>query len=509
VSRQEPRFRLPATVGALVLSLLAAAGASAQPFQVGQWQGNAFFTKDTNALTRCVIRGKPQNGVTLEFGLTASYALEIWLSSKDWRLTKGDRYPVSFWVDAGPRQAATATVATDSLVRVEVGPSDPMFDSLKRGAQLSIGMASDTKVFRLEETSRALDRLRACVDGYVRGRSATPPQSATAAPAARPPETNPFAPRGQSDLAATFADYGRWHSDMGAIGNQLLELFGALTVIDDLADRRINGQIGASEARATSRETLAKFRAEFGRISAALDRAAPYDGPYVPGRETSRTVLRHFSSVRDQLATMAVESEQTFEAAMSGDRRAHARGIVRTVDRLAALLKLENVTMELANLSLEASHPQHSLQSAVARANGAFIEILAHMKELTSGDPDGTHAAAAGAIIARMTATIVEGRGKIDPVRQTIRQAPGLRKDQLRVLDEALDTYNESFLIEERISGVSRIALSSLPDTRAQAAALGADIKPLFTKTQAALNELVTQRLALQQRRAELIAGLR
>jgi hypothetical protein len=108
--------RFCTSLSALFLVGLGAHAASAQPFQVGQWQGHAFFAKDSNAFARCIIRGKRQSGVTIEFGITSAYNLEIWLSHKDWRLTKGERYPVSLRIDEGPPHPSPATVATGTLL---------------------------------------------------------------------------------------------------------------------------------------------------------------------------------------------------------------------------------------------------------------------------------------------------------------------------------------------------------------------------------------------------------
>jgi hypothetical protein len=380
-----------------------------------------------------------------------------------------------------------------------------VFDSLKGGAQLFLDTASDTKVFRLHETSRALDRLRGCVDGYVRRPD---PQTAGRAPAAGTPETNPFAPR-PSDFAATFADYGRWQATAGLLSGQLFQLIDSLSGLDRVAERRLAGEIDDTDARTSARAILTRFRNDFGRASDALDRAPAYDGAYVPGRQLSRTVLRHLATVRDQLAAMAIEAEQSFNAAISHDKHAHARAQLRRLDRAIVLLKLENVAAELGNLSIEASHPQHSLLVSIITGNEAMIEILAHMKELSAGEPDGSRASAAAAIVSRMTAAIADGRAKVDPARRGLRQAQDATKEQLRVLDAAFDTYADSFLVEERISRVLLLTLKALPDTHVQATAFGADTKALFDRSNAALAELVSQRLALQQQRAELIAGIR
>jgi hypothetical protein len=108
-----------------------------------------------------------------------------------------------------------------------------------------------------------------------------------------------------------------------------------------------------------------------------------------------------------------------------------------------------------------------------------------------------------------MTASIVEGRQNIEQFKLRLRQDPRTTRQQLRVLGNALDTYYPAFVVEERAAGVIRLGLDSLPGRVGEAQATDADVRKRFEQIGAALGELAKERIALQQRRLEILNELR
>ncbi len=160
---------MPRTVVYTILAmLLACAGAhAADRFSVGEWQGEARFAK-SGQFSRCTIEGQYRSGITVDFGLTRDYDVEIWLENPAWRSLRKDReYDVEYWIDGYPHQYGTFVSMGNGFGRIDVGNASRSFDQLRAGVRLYVAGIGKTEIFRLDNTYVALGRLLDCVNAEL------------------------------------------------------------------------------------------------------------------------------------------------------------------------------------------------------------------------------------------------------------------------------------------------------------------------------------------------------
>ncbi|MGE0024555.1 MAG: hypothetical protein AB7S70_13105 [Hyphomicrobium sp.] len=154
--------------------------------RIGAWDIVAGTDDATGAFTQCLTITPFRNGINLLFSIDARYQWTMILQNPTWRLTKGQTYPVNFWIDNGPTLPASAVVVDYDMVGVPLADSTALFDMFKRGHKLSVQATGSTFDFSLKDSSRALQSALECTSRNATINPSNPFSPSTTANANRP-----------------------------------------------------------------------------------------------------------------------------------------------------------------------------------------------------------------------------------------------------------------------------------------------------------------------------------
>lgn len=169
----------------LFLAALAPARAAQIPgsaFDLGSWSGAAYLSDADGSFSHCAISAQYQSGIVLLFA-ASSTRWTMGLGNSAWHLQENTGYPISYYVDSDPPQAATATTISGSQVAIELPLDRGLLDRLRTGKQLYIKTASQLLPFPLTGTGAALDALGHCLASRASLPANNPFATASAAPA--------------------------------------------------------------------------------------------------------------------------------------------------------------------------------------------------------------------------------------------------------------------------------------------------------------------------------------
>ncbi|MEN8197398.1 MAG: hypothetical protein ABFS30_12940 [Pseudomonadota bacterium] len=132
-------------------------------FRVGNWTGNAFYSK--GRFSHCRIWVGYRSGITLNFAQFASYNLFIGLSRPNWNLVPNGRYQMTMIIDGRVVRSARGIVLNSNRTRLwlPLGRDTHARDRLRRGFRLTLTNGRQRYKFDLTATSAALARLQQCV----------------------------------------------------------------------------------------------------------------------------------------------------------------------------------------------------------------------------------------------------------------------------------------------------------------------------------------------------------
>jgi hypothetical protein len=499
-----------------LLFTFAGSAATAETFTVGDWEGRVRRDGTSGRFSRCTIEASYKSGITLTFGLTRFYNLEIWLRHDEWQLEEGPAYQVIYWVDDGIRHRGVAKVQATRLARIDIDSPDVLFDALKRGRRLYVQTGTDTKVFRLDGTFRALDRLWHCVEEHTRFASPPPipqgrnPFTATPVHPGVPQTANPLAPAPRGTTAEDLAEFGRWNTRAQELANGLYDVAIRLDEVDALGQRFIEGEIASAIAQSRGNRLISAIRRELSELSRQVNALEPFKALSQKERNLSANTLRYLHTLSEQIDGLIVDSQKALAAALRGDEKTYSRLYVKTIDRWMMMLSAENVAVDIYNASLDEIYPQYSLNLAIKHGNETIVSILNYIREVAAGrTPSLLFKYTAERSLESMTSQIQQGRQKIKPLQISIRQDPGATAERLKLLGSALETYYDSFKIEERIAGVLLIASHTTFGAQSSSQIASDEALAMFEKIGAAISELAEERSTLQLKRSKLISQFR
>jgi hypothetical protein len=168
--------------------LLSASAASRVEAQIGAWDIVAATDDRTGQFTQCITFVPYKNGINMMFSIDAAFRWSMVFQNPSWRLTQGSKYPINYWIDNSPTIPADALVLAPDMVVVDLFGGDALFETFKRGHNLTLQAAGSQFDFALKDSSRALQAAIECTSRY--------------APAAPGPGTNPFATQQQAQAEA-------------------------------------------------------------------------------------------------------------------------------------------------------------------------------------------------------------------------------------------------------------------------------------------------------------------
>lgn len=189
----------------LMIGCLLSGGASAGEigqFRVAGWFGTVQVSDKTHQFQGCAVFMFYRNGITLYFLTGPSLRWEMDLEGKEWRLKRGDSYPLSYAVDGGQSIESTAVAHSGQLVSIEIPNNPAIIAEIKGGHVLHFSLAGDDLAFDLAGAGQAMDAATDC----TRQRMAGGTQSTSSNPFAATQSTQgegtaPLPARGQAAVA--------------------------------------------------------------------------------------------------------------------------------------------------------------------------------------------------------------------------------------------------------------------------------------------------------------------
>ncbi len=133
-------------------------------FKVGQWAGRAWQNDRTGKFSHCSVRVRYRSGLRFSLSHFASGRYSIALQKPEWRLGKGQRYDIRILVDNKDLGRFRATALSEQLLGLFLSGSSIVLQRLRLGSELTIRAAQKDFRFKLTDSAKALDRIKACVE---------------------------------------------------------------------------------------------------------------------------------------------------------------------------------------------------------------------------------------------------------------------------------------------------------------------------------------------------------
>jgi len=210
------------------LATSAHAGDLNQRFSIGGWTGNAYASNTTGAFTHCGMWATYKSGITLHFAVRQDFSWAVGLVNEAWKLPKGNRYPVRYFIDRNAIRNGEAAVNQDSLALIEMPDDSDLFRQFQNGRQLTILANGQEFNFDLDGTSGALGHLIDCVNLNRKGASSSNPFAASQPgliPVPPPPPPAPPATQAETmTLAANLISLGALPSMLFFAPNEIPDL---------------------------------------------------------------------------------------------------------------------------------------------------------------------------------------------------------------------------------------------------------------------------------------------
>jgi hypothetical protein len=144
----------------MAMSIVLATTVSASAFQFGNWKGSPYYKN--NRFTHCAMSASYRNGSKLIFGIERNAVMSIGIFNPSWRLSKGRRIDVTYYVDGVRAVSAPARVLRSQQVASFFKGTSRVFSMMRHGQSLALSTASGTMRFSLQGTNGALTRLLNC-----------------------------------------------------------------------------------------------------------------------------------------------------------------------------------------------------------------------------------------------------------------------------------------------------------------------------------------------------------
>ncbi|KAB2919950.1 MAG: hypothetical protein F9K29_03585 [Hyphomicrobiaceae bacterium] len=230
---------------AFVVRADAPKAATLESSMVEGWLVGAYTNDQTGKFNHCATSVRYQSGIYLIFSIGRNFAWSMGFASPRWKLTRGAEYNLYYYIDTGPGMSVRGRAVSSQLVEVVLTDSHTLFESFRRGYQLTVQAADDKFTFNLTNSSKALAATLECARRHV-----APTQEAA---------TNPFGPRQQPtppDAKPSIAQSDARAEAAVVVANVLsaagLPGFRVLTYDETPADLRLHHAVWVSQNLAGS-----------------------------------------------------------------------------------------------------------------------------------------------------------------------------------------------------------------------------------------------------------------
>ncbi len=326
------------------------------------------------------------------------------------------------------------------------------------------------------------------------------------------PEKHPKSPGlGQRDVIRDAPQMSTWQAKMLTIYKLFLQAVEYSGQVDEIATGIINQEVSKDYGVRNGRHFILKSRLSYDKASKQLD--CCLSGPNVRIDEfvkKARVMSQYLHTLRDQVRDIIESTEVVFTAAIEGDVGAFNKLQFKGLDQFIIMLGAENVMMSTQKLFTKETHPQHSLFAAYTFGNIGMVGLVSHIGDLARGRAVATDINASQILVqtnlTKMEQAVDRGRKTILNWRVKISRMPlKTERDQhlAAVLTEIIDTYEESFDIEEQMA----LTISSMAKTFIVDSLIDAPLD-LWEKEYLKIEVIVERRMQLQEMRTHLVGKM-
>lgn len=160
------RILLGIAIAAVIFSSRVSA-ATIESFDSGVWSGGAYSSNQDGRFSHCAMSAPYKSGITVLFVITRDFQWSINFTNDAWKLDRGSKYDLTYWIDGYAAQQGKATAISDKLVSLPLADSQQLFERFRKGLKLTVVAAGQTFNFNLVDTSVALNRILGCAKRYA------------------------------------------------------------------------------------------------------------------------------------------------------------------------------------------------------------------------------------------------------------------------------------------------------------------------------------------------------
>jgi hypothetical protein len=136
-------------------------GAQLTGAPIGDWR-SVPVTDANGKFAHCIVLNRFNNNLTLVIGRNGNGENVIAIGIPGASMTKGNKLPMSVRVDETIKRNLTGIAEEPDLLVVNTGKDDELFEGMRKGSRLIMQGPTDTAIFQLRGTGKALSDLRTC-----------------------------------------------------------------------------------------------------------------------------------------------------------------------------------------------------------------------------------------------------------------------------------------------------------------------------------------------------------
>jgi hypothetical protein len=136
-------------------------GAQLTGAPIGDWRGGP--VADANGkFAYCIAQNQFDNKLTLVIARNPNGETNLAIGIPGAGMAKGTKFPMSVRVDETVKRNFTGIAVEPDLLVVSTGKDDELYESMRKGSRLIMQGPTDTAIFQLRGTGKALGELKSC-----------------------------------------------------------------------------------------------------------------------------------------------------------------------------------------------------------------------------------------------------------------------------------------------------------------------------------------------------------
>ena len=136
-------------------------GAQLTGAPIGDWRGGP-VTDPNGKFAYCVAENQFDNKLALVIARNPNGETNLAIGIPGAGMAKGTKFPMSVRVDETVKRNFTGIAVEPDLLVVSTGKDDELYESMRKGSRLIMQGPTDTAIFQLRGTGKALGELKSC-----------------------------------------------------------------------------------------------------------------------------------------------------------------------------------------------------------------------------------------------------------------------------------------------------------------------------------------------------------